>query len=397
MSAVPNNQLPHTADHLQILLVDDDEIYLQVVQRLLRRCHRYTYDVRTVTGGEEAIKIASTNTFDVLLIDYHLDGISGPECLNAMRAEQSSVAGKPPAILCTADGSESTAREALKADADDYLPKAKINANSLSRSIANVVTKHRLTCAVEQQFLELKEMNQQLEQKNREIGHFYQTMSHEVKTPLASAREFLSLVHDGVAGEVNPQQVEFLNYALMSCDQLTRHFDDLIDITRLNLKKLPINMRSCSIDDILKISVGSCASVVRERGGAIVIRKDISIDTINVDQDRIIQVLGNLVGNAVKYSDEQPQIEIGIDLDASENSIQFTVSDNGCGVSEEHASQIFDKLYQVGSAKVECLGAGLGLGLSIAKEIVSQHGGEIWMRSELGVGSTFYFTLPVHI
>lgn len=382
-------------DCLRILLVDDDELYLQVIRRLLNRCHQYTYEVNIATSGEDAIKQCQTHKFDVLLIDYHLPRMSGLECLNSIRREETEQANMPPAILCTADGSEGTAGDALRADADDYLPKAQINVSSLARSIANVVTKHRLTCSIEQQFLELKRMNSQLEKKNREISNFYQTVSHEVKTPLSSVREFLSLVCDGVPGDVNTQQVELLEYALAGCDQLTRHFDDLVDITRLDLQKLPLVLAPCSIDGMLKISVGACAETLRQRNGKIHINNRVQGHSIIADQDRVIQVLSNLISNAIKYSNECPELHLHVDFDTDGDSILFTMEDSGCGISDEDANQIFDKLYQAGTANVDCLGAGLGLGLSIAKEIVTLHGGRIWMQSEIGVGSTFYFTLPL--
>ncbi len=382
-------------DYLRILLIDDDELYLQVLRRQLARSHSYTYEVHTATTGGDAITQCHNTIFDVLLVDYHLPDMSGLECLRAIRSEQTEIARKPPAILCTADGNEGTAGDALRADADDYLPKKHINTNSLTRSIANVVTKHRLTCSIERQFEELKRVNSQLEKKNREISKFYQTVSHEVKTPLASAREFVSLVRDGVAGDVNPQQVELLDYALTSCDQLNRHFDDLVDITRLDLQKLSLVIAPCRIDDLLQLSIGSCADTLRQRNGKIHIHNTLQDHSILVDQDRMVQVMSNLIGNAIKYSAECPEIRLHVDIGANRDSILFTVEDNGRGVGEDDAKRIFDKLYQVGTADVECLGAGLGLGLSIAKEIVVLHGGAIWMDSKIGVGSKFYFTLPL--
>ncbi len=381
-------------EKLRILVVDDDEVYLQLARRILARCGNNQFDVQTVVTGEDAIQQCRQHSFDVLLLDYHLGTMTGLECLDAIRCGQTRKINMPPAILCTAEGSESTARQALRAEADDYLPKAHINENSLARSITNVVTKHRLNCAIEKQFFELKNMNSQLEKKNREISHFYQTISHEVKTPLASAREFLSLVRDGVAGSVNEQQVELLEYALVSCDQLTRHFDDLVDMTKLDLKKLPLEIAPCSIDDIVQISMASCAGTLRNCGGKIQVKNNTNVELINADQDRVVQVLSNLIGNAIKYTSENPEICIEADVTADERSLMISVQDNGCGVSEEDAKHIFDKLYQAGTANVDCLGAGLGLGLSIAREIVTLHGGRIWIESEVDVGSKFSFTLP---
>ncbi len=382
-------------DPLRILIIDDDELYIQLLRRILQRVGNRKYDVRSVVTGEDAISQCRDHTFDVLLLDYHLPNMTGLECLGSIRSGQTRKLDKPPAILCTAEGSESTAGQALRAEAEDYLPKNHINDNSLSRSITNVVTRHRLNCEIERQFLELKQMNGELEKKNREISHFYQKISHEVKTPLASAREFLSLVRDGVSGEVNGQQSELLDYALVSCDQLNRHFDDLVDMTKLELRKLPLVIEECSVHDIVQRSTASCVAKLRECGGNIHYKKNASIDKIHADQDRIIQVLSNLIGNAIKYSSECPEIHLKTELSSDARQIVISVADNGNGVSEDDAQFIFDRLYQAGSASVDCLGAGLGLGLSIAKEIVALHGGKIWMESEPGSGSIFSFMLPL--
>ncbi len=385
------------ADPLRILIVDDDELYIQLVRRILQRIGNRKYDIRSVVAGEDAIMQCRDHTFDVLLLDYHLPNMTGLDCLGSIRGGRTRKIDKPPAILCTAEGSESTAGLALREGADDYLQKAHINDNSLSRSISNVVTRHRLNCEIERQFLELKKMNGELEKKNREIGHFYQKMSHEVKTPLASAREFLSLVRDGVSGEVNGQQTELLDYALVSCDQLNRHFDDLVDMTKLDLQKLPLIIEECSLHDIVQRSTASCVVKLRERGGKIHYKKNSAIDTVHADQDRIVQVLSNLIGNAIKYSSECPEIHLKVGLNSDAQQIIVSVADNGVGVSADDAQFIFDKLYQAGTASTDCLGAGLGLGLSIAKEIVTLHGGKIWMESEPGKGSTFTFTLPLKL
>ena len=132
---------------------------------------------------------------------------------------------------------------------------------------------------------------------------------------------------------------------------------------------------------------------VRESNGAVSIDNSVKHNQkIYADEDRIIQVLANLIGNAIKYSDSKPNVIINVSEDS--DNIKFQVSDDGCGICDSDKTKVFEKLYQSQTASHECLGAGIGLGLSIAKEIIELHHGSIWVESEIGKGSHFYFTLP---
>lgn len=385
--------ISQTPEPLSVLVVDDDELFAQLVQRILKRDNRYHYNITIADCATSAIDLCSDIDFDICLIDYHLPDMSGLDCLEAIGQTYSPNDYLPPVILCTASGNEKVASDALRADVDDYIPKSHINASSISRAIHQAVTKARLKQANTRQFVELVRINKELEQKQRETSRFYQNISHEVKTPLASAREFISLVRDGVAGDLNEQQAELLDYALSSCDQLTRHFDDLVDIIRLDLQKLPLKKSSFEVSRLLKNSVASCEQAIRKNNGSIELEYSTVDKPVYADEHRIIQVLSNLIGNAVKYSPGEPDIKVVVSVE--NNHFTFCVSDKGSGISEADIPNVFEKLYQSGTATNECLGAGIGLGLSIAKEIVELHGGSIWLTSKQGVGSDFYFTLPV--
>ena len=380
-------------DILSILVVDDDELYLQLVERLLARDKRYRYNISTADHAALAVELCSEIVFDICLVDYNLPDMSGIECLEAIKLSYAANDYKPPIIMCTASGNERIASDALRADVEDYIQKCDINRQSIARAIDHAISKARLQHSNTKQFHELVRINNALEQKNRETSRFYQTISHEVKTPLASAREFISLVRDGVTGDVSEPQSELLDYALSSCDQLARHFDDLVDITRLDLKKLPLKISTFDIDSMVRKSVASCELSIRKTNGTIKVVNNAKGIQVVADEDRIIQVLSNLISNAVKYSANEP--EVSIDISLHDDEIEFCVSDNGYGIGEHEKDKVFEKLYQTSIAANDCLGAGIGLGLSIAKEIVALHGGTIWVESETGKGSQFYFTLPI--
>jgi signal transduction histidine kinase len=126
------------------------------------------------------------------------------------------------------------------------------------------------------------------------------------------------------------------------------------------------------------------------------IEKDVqeNLPKISMDPNRIIQVLNNLIGNAIKFTPNDGTIKVGARLDRGNNAIEVNVKDNGIGITEENLSRIFDKFYQVGG-RVSTDISGTGLGLSIAKEIVELHGGKVWVESKNGYGANFVFTLPL--
>ncbi len=383
-------------DVLRVLLVDDDEVYLRTLLKILSRDKKHAYDSTLTTCGEEAVTLAAVHQFDLVVIDYNLPDMTGAECLSAMRSVEPASVEHPPAIICTAAGSEDSATAAIRSDADDYLPKERINIGSLTRSIHNAVEKHRLRCSVERHYRKVTLLNEKLKKQNREIRQFYHNISHEVKTPLAAAREFVSLVHDGAQGPVNEEQGKVLEMAMASCDQITQHFKDLVDISRLEMNGLKLHYDHCLIDSLMERSVASCSDFLRKADGKISVLRSASCpDSVYVDENRIVQVLTNLISNAVKYTRVQPRVEIAVELAPEGNSVIFSVSDNGIGIEPHHHERIFERLAQNNGMHSECLGAGLGLGLSIAREIVTLHHGKIWVDSSLGAGSTFHFSIPV--
>jgi len=299
-------------DTLKVLLVDDDEIYLRTLVKVLGRDTRFSYDATLTTCGEDALDSASKGRFDLVLIDYNLPDMTGTECLSSMRSHQPASVEHPPAIICTAAGSEDSATAAVRSDADDYLPKEKINIGSLSRSI-----------------------------------------------------------------------------------QITRHFKDLVDISRLELNGLQLDYSDCVVDSLIQRSVASCSDHVRKKCGEIrVTRSHDCPHSVRADANRVVQVLTNLMSNAIKYTESAPMVELVVSRSDDDGSICFSVADNGIGIDPEHHDRIFERLAQNNGQHSDCLGAGLGLGLSIAREIVALHQGTMWLESSPGAGSTFFFTIP---
>jgi signal transduction histidine kinase len=242
---------------------------------------------------------------------------------------------------------------------------------------------------------QLEQTNHDLVKKSEEIQYFYHTLSHELKTPLTSAREFVSIVMDGLAGDLNPTQTEYLRIAKESCTQLALYINDLLDATRLETGKLHVELKPVSLPAIIQRAL----AIIRPAATAkrIGLNEEIDpelVDGVMVDENRILQILTNLLNNAIKFTPPDGHIAVKLSPDPkSSERVQISVTDTGCGIAPDELDRVFDRLYQVKAGNVTSEG-GIGLGLYLCHELVALHGGEIWVESEMGKGSTFSFVIP---
>jgi PAS domain S-box-containing protein len=242
---------------------------------------------------------------------------------------------------------------------------------------------------------QLERTNSDLRRKSEEVQNFYHALSHELKTPLTSAREFVSIVMDGLAGHLNGVQKEYLGIALESCNQLRVCINDLLDATRLETGKLSIDLKPVALGTPVQRVITALCPAATGKDITLICRIDPDLPLITIDENRIAQVVTNLVNNALKFTAPGGEITVVVSQSLDRPAaLEVSVSDTGRGIPEEQLERVFDRLYQIktGDAATE---QGIGLGLYICRELVHLHGGEIVAESELGVGSTFTFTLPL--
>src|SRR5713101_4398441 len=240
----------------------------------------------------------------------------------------------------------------------------------------------------------LEQTNKDLRRKNQEIQNFYHTLSHELKTPLTSAREFVSIVMDGLAGPLTETQSEYLGIAAERCNQMRVCLNDLLDATRLDTGKLRLQSKPGSLGTLVQQVVTMMTPVATAK--EISLRQEIQsgLPEVPIDAGRIMQVISNLVNNALKFTSQGGQITVKLSATATPSEcLLVSVRDTGRGIEQDQIELIFDRLYQVklGDAAT---GQGLGLGLYLCRELVALHGGTIWAESEPGKGSTFSFVIP---
>jgi len=223
---------------------------------------------------------------------------------------------------------------------------------------------------------------------NRMKDEFIATVSHELRTPLTSLRAALGLVASG-ALEKRPEKIpQMLDIALGNCDRLVRLVNDIVDFERIGSGSLPLHKAEWNAIDLLRRAMDPERSTAARAG--LTFRIDAQPVDVWVDGDRILQVLGNLIRNAIKFSEKGGEIRLAARA-TGEKEVTFEVQDQGAGIPPEKLELIFDR-FQQADASDSRLRGGTGLGLALCRGIVNQHGGRIWVTSNPGSGSTFYFT-----
>ena len=248
-------------------------------------------------------------------------------------------------------------------------------------------------------FEELKEKSAQLQTANIELSEankhksqFLANVSHELRTPLNAIIGSTDNMLDGIIGELNEKQARYLVRTQTNAEHLSLLIEDLLDLSVIESGKMDIKAKNVSLANLVIEVAESLRPVAEKKPVDLEIGSMDTSLTAWADRDRIVQVLNNLIGNAVKFTPPQGKVTVAAQRDGN-GWMQVSVADTGPGISLEEADKIFDEFYQIPQA-VRPKIKGMGLGLTIAKKFIEMHGGKIWVQSEPGKGSTFFFILP---
>ncbi len=232
---------------------------------------------------------------------------------------------------------------------------------------------------------------QQLQMRDEFLSH----VSHELRSPLTAIYQFVTILLDGLAGELTHDQNEYMNVALQNAYQLRDMIDELLDTTRVESGRLVLETQRISIQPMLQDILRSMRALVSAKNIALISEAPGDLPSVLVDPLRVRQVLRNLIGNAVKFTPESGTVRVSSRVwEENPEMVLVTVEDTGCGIEPEEKERIFERLYQ-SKSHTEFSRKGLGLGLYICHELITMQGGHIWVDSQPGQGSTFFFTLPV--
>jgi signal transduction histidine kinase len=239
-------------------------------------------------------------------------------------------------------------------------------------------------------FRELADKSHQLEVASQHKSEFLANMSHELRTPLNAIIGFSEVLADRMFGELNEKQEEYLKDIYASGTHLLSLINDILDLSKIEAGRMELELS----DFHLPAALDNALTLVRERAGRRSITLQMGVDDrlggVRADERKIRQVVLNLLSNAIKFTPEGGRIEVA--AVPKDGSVEVSVSDTGVGIAPEDHEAVFEEFRQVGTAEKKA--EGTGLGLTLCRKFIELHGGRIWVKSQVGEGSTFTFTIP---
>ncbi len=383
----------------RILVVEDNPDHAQLVKSTIEMAKKGAYEVQVAASVEEAVEILGRDSFSLIMSDFNLPGKSGLHLLEWLNEKGSTA----PFIMLTGSGDEKIAVKAMQEGAYNYVVKDESYLQVVPHVIDEALLKYLANQEKEHLEKEIREKNIALDQANRKLrkldelkSNFTASVSHEIRTPLNSVRESLTLLLDGVADPKTERGQRVLEIARRNIDRLTSMINDLLDFSKIEAGKLQVHLADCNLETLLDEVVTGFQGLAQSKKIKLVFQPKEKTQNVYADAERVIQIITNLVNNAVKFT--APGGTITADYRLTENDMaQVTVTDSGLGIPKEDLERIFERFEQSehSNQNIPKGTRGTGIGLSICSELIKMHHGRIWADSELGKGSKFHFTLPL--
>src|SRR5699024_1202392 len=383
-----------------ILIADDDAVNLQV---LMNQLNLSGYKVITAASGQEVLEVIDKEHIDLLILDIMMPKMSGYEVSQELRKQYSLI--ELPILMLTAKAQLNDKITAFEVGANDYLEKpcqreellARVNTLLQLRYLNNELKRMnlRLEDKVKQRTEALEVANTHLEQLAASRTRLLASISHDLGTPVTVIYNYMQALEAGIIKE--DEKEAYLQLVYNKIHILNRLISDLFDLSKLESKQLDLNIEERNVRHYIED--------IKEKWQLEMLHANRQFNFISgyidasivfyIDEQRMEQVFSNLIWNAVHHtSSAKGKIEMEIMIDKDEERLIFLVSDNGAGIDEERLPFIFERYYKV--AKADGRYGGAGIGLAIVQELVKAHSGEVWVTSELDVGSTFYVSLPFY-
>jgi len=238
----------------------------------------------------------------------------------------------------------------------------------------------------QQELTERKKIQVELERSNAELERFAYLASHDLQEPLRMVTSFTQILAKRYEGKLDAEADRIIGFAVDGAKRMEALIRDLLTYSRLSVKGKPFESRNCK--EVLDLTIRNLQLLIEETDTSICVNP---LPTLFVDRSQLLQLWQNLITNAIKYrSNKSPKIEVG--AEAQNDQWLFYVKDNGIGIDSCYYEKIFDIFQRLHTREAY---PGTGIGLAVCQKIVNRHGGNIWVESALGKGSTFYFTIPI--
>ena len=359
-----------------VLIVEDNVAMNELLQDILST----EFNTESAFNGQEGLEIAVRLKPDLIISDINMPVMNGDVMFHMLRSKPALKS--IPIIFLSSQGDDKLRLRLLREGVQDYIKKP--------FAVEEVRSRVRNLLQMRQSAVEFERLYQEsaLAVKLRE--EVLATVSHDLKNPLTAIRlqtELLSRVSKGASNEA------WVEKFVVSSERSSRHMErlinDLLDFEKIQSGSLSLDENEQGVFQLLDNAMKLMQHQAQSKEIKLIVDSDSNLPSVHCDPSRILQVFSNLIGNAIKFSPKESSIHIRAKKFKQE--ILFEVTDQGPGISKEDLSRIFERYWQ---AK-EAVRLGTGLGLSIVKSIVAAHGGRIWAESIVGVGTAFYFTLPL--
>jgi signal transduction histidine kinase len=368
----------------KILIVDDSVENLRLLQALLAP---QGYEILLAHSGEEALAAVTAGRPDVILLDVLMPGMDGLEVCRRLKADPELQV--IPVILVTSNDRSEDIIQGLDSGADDYVTKP-IHREILAARVRSMMRIKQSYDAVVRMNQELKDAKQAAETANEAKSQFLANVSHELRTPLHGILSFAAFGMKKVHAAEKEDLFRYFQKIDQSGVMLLNLVDDLLDLSKLEAGRAVIAAKPANLGALITAVVDEFSSLAAHRHITVSLADNIGSVTAYLDQDKIKQVLRNLLGNAIKFSADHQAIEVSVR--ETEEDVLVSVADRGPGVPGNELETIFDKFIQ--SSKTRTGAGGTGLGLAICREIIQGHQGRIWAENRAGGGAILTFALP---
>jgi hypothetical protein len=350
-----------------LLVIDDDSDELEIVSSTLETAFPGV-EVHAATDASQATALCEAHAFDCLLLDYNMPKVDGLTLAAEVRAAHPHL----PIVLMTSVGDEMLAARALRSGASDYIPKSRINADSIRRSVDRSI--------------HTAEQARLIDEQRNELETFAYTLAHDFKQPIRQITTFTEMISTAIE-EGEPasivQHLAFLNTA-------ARRLSKLVDVmSQYTLLNQPPEIDDVDLAGVVERIRASIEPYLTERGARLTLTGRAPM--LRGNETLLTQVLQNLILNGLQYNRSQPP---SVDLSAHRrgDDCVIEVRDNGLGIDPDYIGEIFKPLVRLHAASEY---PGSGLGLTLARKAVLGQGGEIWCESKPGEGSAFFVQLPL--
>lgn len=365
-----------------VLIVDDTETNIDILLESLSD----DFDLSVAMDGETALLLVEEIHPDLILLDIMMPGMDGYEVCRRLKSD-SSTENIPVVFLTAMTDAEDEAR-GLELGALDYITKP-FNPELVRARVRNQLALRRYQLKLIEQRDKIEDDYHKIKELERLRDDLVHMIAHDMRTPLTGISAYLAVVLGDKSIKPDEETARYLRYSLESAEKLNGMITNLLDVSRLEEGKMPLQLRECSLKEIIDKALIQLGGLLQGRD--VNFDYDSNISSTVCDSDIIERVMVNLVGNALKFTPPDGKIEIRLKGEPHWNHI--TIKDNGAGIPVECHSLIFEKFGQV-DGKKENIKFSSGLGLSFCKLAVDAHGGSITVESERGKGTVFHVRLP---